>query len=111
VDFNDFRQQILVVKQMGPISEVLSRTPRLKPLSFGLDSEKEFKQIEAIINSMTARERLFPEFMTVPRRCLRVADGAGVQPSDVTGLYTQFKMMRDALAQMRNAVAQMRRSG
>ncbi len=62
----------------------------------GLDFDRESRRILGMIDSMTMLERLYPFLITVPGRCARIANGAGVEPSgSVVGLFVQFKAMSD----------------
>jgi signal recognition particle GTPase len=52
------------------------------------------------MESMTPQERTYPFLMTVPSRCLRIAAGAGVEPSRVSGLCTQSRAMQRLLSDL-----------
>jgi signal recognition particle subunit SRP54 len=98
MDFNDLRQQIIELKKMGPVRGLTARIPDLDQRSMdwgGMDFDREINRIQGIIESMTVQERSYPFLMTVPTRCLRIAEGAGVKPSEVSRLFTQFKAMSD----------------
>ena len=63
-----------------------SSFPGLNQMSMdlgGIDADREIDRIQGILDSMTLQERSYPVLMTVPKRCLRIAAGAGVKPSDV----------------------------
>ena len=98
MDLNDFRQQIIEIKKTGSRRRRFLLTIHgLKPLSKesgSVDADREITRILAIIDSMTLEERSSPVLMTVPNRCLRVANGAGVEPYEVSNFFTQFKALR-----------------
>jgi signal recognition particle subunit SRP54 len=104
-DLNDFRQQIIQMKRMGSVRELMSMIPGLNQLPQdvgGIDAEAEIKRIQGIIDSMTQAERSRPELIDMSRR-RRIAAGAGVDPSDVSGLVKQF----DAMAAIVRSMSQM----
>ncbi|QEH36681.1 Signal recognition particle protein [Aquisphaera giovannonii] len=104
-DLNDFRQQIVQMKKMGSVRELMSMIPGLNQLSGemgGIDAEGEIKRIQGIIDSMTPLERSRPDLIDMARR-RRIASGAGVDPSDVSGLVKQF----DAMAAIVRSMSQM----
>jgi signal recognition particle subunit SRP54 len=104
-DLNDFRQQIGQMKKMGSVGELMSKIPGLNQMSSdlgGIDADSEVKRIQGIIDSMTPAERSRPELIDMSRR-RRIAAGAGVDPSDVSGLVKQF----DAMAALVRSMSQM----
>ena len=83
--FDDFLTQIRQVRGMGPLEGMLDMIPggaALKGQIAGTDTEKEVRRMEAIILSMTAKERAHPELIDGARK-RRIARGSGVQPADV----------------------------
>jgi signal recognition particle subunit SRP54 len=101
-DLNDFRQQIMQMKKMGSVGELMSKIPGLNQMSMdleGLDADGEIKRIQGIIDSMTPLERSRPELIDISRR-RRIAAGAGVDPSEVSGLVKQFDAMAAFVRQM-----------
>ncbi len=97
-DFNDFLDQINQIKKMGNVKDLMGMIPgmgkALKDVEIGDDA---FKQVEAIIGSMTPLERENPQLINGSRR-KRIADGSGSTIQDVNRLLKQFeesrKMMR-----------------
>jgi signal recognition particle subunit SRP54 len=65
----------------------------------GVDADAEVRRIQGIIDSMTPKERSTPSLIDTPRR-RRIAAGAGVDPSDVSGLIKQFDGMAALIKQM-----------
>jgi signal recognition particle subunit SRP54 len=85
LSFDDFLAQIRQLRNMGSIEDVLDMVPgggALKNQVAGTNTEGEVKKMEAIILSMTKRERAHPEVIDGARR-KRIAKGSGVQPADV----------------------------
>jgi signal recognition particle subunit SRP54 len=101
-DLNDFRQQIIQMKKMGSVKELMGKIPGLSQMASGLegmDADGEVKRIQGIIDSMTPKERSDPHMIDIPRR-RRIAAGAGVDPSDVSSLVKQFDAMAAMVKQM-----------
>jgi signal recognition particle subunit SRP54 len=85
LSFDDFLTQIRQLRGMGSLEGVLDMLPgggALKGKMAGADTEMEVRRMEAVILSMTARERAHPELIDGARR-RRIARGSGVQPADV----------------------------
>jgi signal recognition particle subunit SRP54 len=96
----DFQEQMRMLKKMGSMTELVSMLPGGKKLLQGANleaAEKEFKHIEAIINSMTKEERRKPEILNGGRR-RRIAAGSGTSVAEVNRFLKQYleakKMMR-----------------
>ena len=101
MDLNDFRRQIIELKKMGWARHLTVKSPgrvQMSPDTSGIDPDCRLNRIHAILDSMTYEERSYPVLMTVPQRCLRIADGAGVALSEVSRLYAQFQAMRDKMS-------------
>ena len=121
-DFDDFMGQIQQIKKMGNIKELASMIPGIGKQIKDLDiDDNAFKGIEAIINSMTPKERQNPDIINQSRR-RRIAAGSGMKLDDVNRLMKQFdqtrKMMRmvssmgsSKMAQMANAMKAMKGGG
>lgn len=97
-NFNDFLKQIQQVKKMGNLKDVASLIPGMGKALKNMDFDDDaFKYIEAIIHSMTPRERENPSLLNGSRR-KRVADGSGTSIQEVNRLLKQFaetsKMMK-----------------
>ena len=98
----DFRQQLLQLRQLGPLEEIFKMLPQAGPLK-GLDKvqvdEKQLGHLEAIINSMTLEERAHYKKINSSRR-KRIARGSGRPVSEVNRLLKQYvqtkKMMNKA---------------
>ena len=97
-DFNDFMSQIQQIKKMGNLKELASMIPGVGKAIKDVDiDDNAFKSIEAIINSMTPKERTHPEILNGSRR-QRIARGSGTNLQEVNRLLKQFdetrKMMK-----------------
>ena len=97
-DFNDFMSQIQQIKKMGNLKELASMIPGVGKALKDVDiDDNAFKSIEAIINSMTPKERTHPEILNGSRR-QRIARGSGTTLQEVNRLLKQFdetrKMMK-----------------
>jgi signal recognition particle GTPase len=103
MDLNDLRQQIVELKKMGPVHDLAAKIPGPDQAAVdrsGLDFNRESRRILGMIDSMTSLERSYPFLITVPGRCARIADGAGVEPSEVAGLFVQIKAMSDVATRL-----------
>lgn len=100
--FDDYLEQMAQVKNMGGVSSLLSMLPGVGSQIKDLDSmvdEKAMDRIEAIILSMTPKERSNPDILN-PSRKRRIAQGAGVNISEVNKLVKQFEQARKMMKQM-----------
>ena len=93
-DFNDFMNQIQQIKKMGNIKDLAAMIPGVGKAIKDVDiDDNAFKSIEAIINSMTPKERTNPEIINQSRR-MRIAKGSGTNIQEVNRLLKQFDQMR-----------------
>lgn len=98
-DLEDFRDQLQQMKNMGGLGSLMDKLPMLGGVNLGqmgnaqTVAEKQFKQMEAIINSMTPNERRDPEMISGSRK-RRIALGSGTQVQDVGRLIKQHKQMQ-----------------
>ena len=110
-DFDDFMSQIQQIKKMGNIKDLASMIPGVGKALKDVDiDDNAFKGIEAIINSMTPKERQNPDIINQSRR-LRIAKGSGTKIEEVNRLMKQFdqtrKMMRMVSGMGNSKMAQM----
>ncbi|MDO5755545.1 MAG: signal recognition particle protein [Tissierellia bacterium] len=100
-DFNDFLDQLDQMKQMGPLEDLLKMIPGVnnKALKQINIDDKQIDRIEAMIRSMTEKERRNPEIIN-PSRKKRIAAGAGVSPVELNKLLKQFKESKKMMKQM-----------
>jgi signal recognition particle subunit SRP54 len=95
--FDDFLKQMQAVKKMGGLKDMLKLMPGLGGQLKDVDFDgSELKQMEAIVHSMTPKERRDPDLIDPPRR-RRIAAGSGTQPNDVSSLVKTFKRSRDMM--------------
>ncbi len=93
-NFNDFLAQIGQVKKMGNLKDLAGMVPGMGKMMKNIDVDDDaFKSIEAIIQSMTPKERENPELLNGSRR-KRIADGSGTSIQEVNRLIKQFDDMR-----------------
>jgi signal recognition particle subunit SRP54 len=100
--FDDFLAQMRQVRAMGPLEGMLDMIPggkALKSQVAGTDTDKEVRRMEAMILSMTARERAHPELIDGARK-RRIARGSGVQPADVNRLLKARETMQKLAKQL-----------
>ena len=100
--FDDYLESMNQMKNMGGISKILSMMPgmggaQMKQIEDAID-EKQMARIEAMILSMTPKERANPDILN-PSRKRRIADGAGVDISEVNKLVKQFEQSRKMMKQ------------
>lgn len=90
----DWLDQMKQMKKMGPLAQIMEMLPgQMGQAAKNIDPtlvEKSFKQSEAIINSMTLKERRDPDLLNASRR-RRIASGAGMEVQDVNKLIKQFR--------------------
>lgn len=106
-EFNleDFLESMNQMKNLGPMNKILEMIPgaNTKELQ-GMDfskQEKDMKRMEAIIHSMTLKERKHPDLVSsTPSRKRRIAIGSGVTVADVNKVLKNFEMMKKSMKQM-----------
>ena len=98
--FDDFLKQMQAVKKMGGMKDMLKMMPGMGGQLDDLDLDgAELKQMEAVVYSMTPRERRNPKVINGSRR-RRIADGSGMTIQDVNSLLKDFTKMRKMVKQM-----------
>lgn len=110
--FEDFLDQLQQVKNLGPMNELLGMIPgvnskQLKDIDVG---EKDFKRLEAIIQSMTVEERKNPTLIDSSRR-KRIATGSGTNIQDVNKLLKQFKETKKMMKKFTDMEKTMKKKG
>jgi signal recognition particle subunit SRP54 len=107
LSLEDFLEQMLAIRKMGPIGNLLGMLPgansgQMKEALASVD-DRQLDRVQAIIRGMTPAERADPKIINGSRR-LRIAKGSGVQVSEVNDLVTRFfearKMMKQMAGQM-----------
>ncbi len=103
-DLNDLLENMQQIRKMGPLQQVLGMIPGVSNKIKDEDAqqgEKELKKVEALINSMTPRERAKPSVIN-PSRKRRIAAGSGTRVEDVNRLLRQFEQMQKMMKQFGN---------
>lgn len=96
-DFNDFLAQIEQIKKMGNIKDLMAMIPGMGKAVKDLDiDDNAFKSVEAIIKSMTPKERANPDIINTTRR-ERIARGSGTNMQEVNRLMKQFEQIRKTM--------------
>ncbi len=92
--FDDFLEQIAMIKKMGPLKDLLGMLPGMDKQLRNINiDDKAFVKVEAIIHSMTKLERENPKVINGSRRT-RIAKGSGTKVQDVNNLLKQFEQMQ-----------------
>jgi signal recognition particle subunit SRP54 len=103
-DFEDLLEQLKSIQRMGSIGDIVKMIPGLSralPDDVNVD-EKQFKRIEAMISSMTLRERRNPKVIDGQRR-RRIATGSGVTVQELNRLVKMHEQMKDMMRMMKGA--------
>ncbi|MCC7331657.1 MAG: signal recognition particle protein [Flavobacteriales bacterium] len=111
-DFNDFMDQIGQIKKMGNMKDLIGMIPGVGKAMKDIDiDDNAFKGIEAIIRSMTPKERSTPQILNGSRR-KRIADGSGTSIQEVNKLIKQFEQTGKMMKMMgdKNKMAQLMKS-
>lgn len=102
-DLEDFLEQLKQVKKLGPLENMLKLIPGASKM--GLNNitidPKQIAHIEAIIQSMTIKERQNPDIIKASRK-IRIANGSGTSVQEVNRLLTQFEQMKKMMKQFKN---------
>ena len=99
-DMNDLLEQFSQIKKMGSLKSILSMVPGMEKQLRDVDiDDRQMLRIEAVITSMTKKERAKPDIINASRR-KRIAAGAGVKVEDVNRLMKQYEQMKKMFKQM-----------
>jgi len=111
-DFNDFYAQIQQIKNMGSMKDIMGMVPGMRKAMKDVEVDEDaFKYIEAMIQSMTPKERENPDIINVSRRN-RIARGSGVNIQEINKLMKQFedtKKMMHMMSDKRNMMNMMQK--
>lgn len=102
-DLADFKTQLEEISKMGGVSELLEKMPGMSQAtdqSQLLATEKETKKMLAILNSMTRKERSFPDIIKGSRK-RRIAAGSGTQVQDINRLLKHFEQIQKVMKKMK----------
>ncbi|HET6909040.1 MAG TPA: signal recognition particle protein, partial [Mycobacteriales bacterium] len=107
----DFLDQMMMVRRMGPIGNILGMLPGMGQMKDAISQidDRDLDRIAAIIRSMTPAERQDPKIINGSRR-LRIARGSGVTVTEVNGLVDRFFEARKMMKQMAGSMPGMRRA-
>ena len=100
-DLNDYLLQLRQVKKMGSFSSLLKMIPGMANIKDLKVDEKEFTRIEAIICSMTDKERKNPKLLNGSRR-IRIANGSGTSVQEINKFMKSFEMTQKMMKQMKD---------
>src|SRR3954449_1313607 len=108
----DFLDQMMMVRRMGPIGNILGMLPGMGQMKEQISQidDRDLDRIAAIIRSMTPAERTDPKILNGSRR-LRIANGSGVTVTEVNSLVDRFFEARKMMKQMAGSLPGMRRAG
>lgn len=110
-DYNDFLDQMNQIKKMGGMSSIMGMMPGMGQMKDVEVDEKAMDRVEAIILSMTNKERTNPDLMKNASRKQRVAKGAGVDISEVNRIVKQFDQMKKMMKQLPGMMGGGRKKG
>jgi len=101
-DFNDFLDQLHQIRKMGNMKDLMKMIPGMGNARKDIDiDENQFVKIEAIIESMTPKERGNPDILDMKRK-MRIAKGSGNTIEKVNAFIKQFDQMKKMMKQMQN---------
>ena len=100
-DLDDYLSQLRQIKKMGSFSGLLKMIPGMNQLKDVKVDDKEFVKIEAIICSMTKKEKRNPKILNGSRR-LRIAKGSGTTVQDINKFIKSFEMTQTMIKRMKN---------
>jgi signal recognition particle subunit SRP54 len=111
--FDDFLEQLSQVRNLGPLDEILNMLPganKVKGLKDMKVDDKAINRVEAIVRSMTRKEKESPEILNASRR-KRIALGSGTTVQDVNRLLKQFEDMKKMMKQMTQMTSKKKKKG
>lgn len=101
-DFEDFLAAMTQMKKLGPITKIMGMIPGMGEMAKQLEPgvmEKQMKKVEAIVSSMTIKERRNPRLLNGSRK-KRIAAGSGTKVQDINELLVQFREMQKLVKTM-----------
>lgn len=103
MDLEDFLSQLKQIKKLGPLENLLKLLPGARKMGLNNISidPKQFARLEAIISSMTIKERKNPDIIKSSRK-QRIANGSGTSVQEVNKLLNQFDQMKKMMKMMKN---------
>ena len=110
LNLEDFLGQLQQLKKMGPLENLLGMLPGMGKMPDLAVGDGQLKRVEAIVQSMTPKERREPELLNASRRT-RIAKGSGTTVAEVNDLLKQFNMMKRMMKDMGKMQKAMTRKG
>ena len=110
-DLNDILEQMKSIKKMGSLQQILSMIPGMNNKIKDIDMEQgesQIKKTEAIIYSMTPKERAKPSIINANRK-KRIASGSGTSVQDINKLLRQFEQMQKAMKKFGGKLGKMKK--
>jgi len=101
-DLEDLADQLRSVRKMGPLQQVMEMIPGMPQGGVGEGQERQLKRMEAIISSMTPKERRHPQILNGSRK-KRIARGSGTSVEEINRLLRQFGQMRKLMKRLGKA--------
>ncbi len=98
-DLDDFLNQLRTIKKLGSITDIMKMIPGMNKLPMGDFDPKQLVTVEAILSSMTPKERKYPKILNGSRR-KRIANGSGSTAQGVNQVLKQFDEMKKMMKQM-----------
>ena len=108
LDLDDYLAQIRQVKKMGSFSSILKLIPGMNQFKDIKVDDKEFAKIEAIICSMTKKEKRNTKLLNASRR-IRIAKGSGTTVQDINKFIKSYEMTQKMMKQMKQNKGGMKR--
>tara|TARA_B100001093_G_scaffold519288_1_gene607554 strand:+ start:2358 stop:3758 length:1401 start_codon:yes stop_codon:yes gene_type:complete len=102
-DLEDFKEQLTQMQNMGGVASIMDKIPgmgAMPPGAANMVDDSQFRRMEAIINSMTMRERVNPDILNGSRK-RRITQGSGTQIQDLNRLLKQHKQMQKVMKKMK----------
>lgn len=102
-DLEDFKEQLKQMQNMGGVASIMDKMPgmgAMPPGAANMVDDSQFRRMEAIINSMTMRERVNPDILNGSRK-RRITQGSGTQIQDLNRLLKQHKQMQKVMKKMK----------
>ncbi len=102
-DLEDFKEQLTQMQNMGGVASIMDKLPgmgAMPPGAANMVDDSQFRRMEAIINSMTMRERVNPDILNGSRK-RRITQGSGTQIQDLNRLLKQHKQMQKVMKKMK----------
>jgi signal recognition particle subunit SRP54 len=98
-DLNDFLKQLRMIKKIGKFKDIMSLIPGLNKLPLDQINEKELVYVEAVLSSMTEKERKSPSIINGSRR-IRIAKGSGTNAQKVNQVLKHYEDMKSMFKNM-----------